>query len=112
MSLVRLGLFEKFTKQLKEEARGQGRQGEHDGLSNQVTHAQSSGCRLFLRREITIHQSNIIVENRIIFRQRLRDEKTSKEDQEIIEIYVVNNYFWSLLNLISFLESLQISSFP
>ena len=48
MSLVRLGLFEKFTKQLKEEARGQGRQGEHDGLSNQVTHAQSSGCRLFL----------------------------------------------------------------
>ena len=30
---------------------------------------------------------------RIIFRQKLRDEKTSEEDQENIEIYVVNNTF-------------------
>ena len=93
MSLVRLGLFEQFTKQLKEEARGQGRQGEHDGLSNQVP---SDTCPIkwlpFVSPERN-HQSNIIVKNRIIFRQRLRDEKTSEEDQENIEIYVVNNTF-------------------
>ena len=57
------------------------------------------------------HQSNIIVKNRIIFRQKLRDEKTSEEDQENIEIYVVHNTF-DLWKLISFLERLQISSFP
>ena len=83
---------------LSKEARGQGRQGEHDGLLN-----PSDICPIKWLPFVSPERNrdlNIIVKIRIILRQRLRDEKTSEEEQENIEIYVANKKSFNTFDLL------------